>query len=62
MMYDARHVYINGESFRAGGRDARLLRQLADRRCLAPADLARLSADARATLHDWAAAGWLRAG
>jgi 50S ribosomal protein L16 3-hydroxylase len=62
MMYDARHVFINGESFRAGGRDARLLRQLADRRCLAPADLARLSADARATLHDWAAAGWLRAG
>ncbi len=32
MMYDARHVYINGESFRVGGRDARLLRRLADRR------------------------------
>ena len=35
MLYDARHVFINGESFRAGGRDARLMRQLADRRRLA---------------------------
>ena len=59
MMYDARHVFINGESFRAGGRDARLLRQLADRRRLAADDVARLSADARATLDDWADAGWL---
>ena len=60
MMYDAHHVFVNGESFRAGGRDARLLRQLADRRSLAAADVARLSADARATLDDWAAAGWLQ--
>ncbi len=40
MMYDARHVFINGESFRAGGRDARLLRQLADRRRLDAAEVA----------------------
>jgi 50S ribosomal protein L16 3-hydroxylase len=60
MMYDARHVFINGESFRAGGRDARLLRQLSDRRYLGAAEVARLSAEARATLDDWADAGWLQ--
>jgi len=59
MMYDAGHVFINGESFRASGRDARLLRQLSDRRHLSAADSGRLSAEARATLDDWAAAGWL---
>jgi len=61
-MYDARHVFINGESFRAGGVDARLLRQLADRRGLAAAEVSRLSAEARATLDDWADAGWLHGG
>ncbi len=60
MMYDARHVFINGESFRAGGRDARLLRQLADRRALDAAQWAKFSVDARATLDDWADAGWLQ--
>jgi 50S ribosomal protein L16 3-hydroxylase len=60
MMYDARHVFINGESFRSGGRDAQLLRRLSDQRRLAAADVARLSADARATLGEWAAAGWLQ--
>ena len=60
MLYDARHVYINGESFRAGGADARLLRRLADRRELAAPELSRLSAPARAIVEDWAAAGWLR--
>ncbi len=62
MMYDARHVFINGESFRAGGRDAILLRRLADRRRLAPAEVLRLSAQARATLDEWASAGWLEGG
>jgi 50S ribosomal protein L16 3-hydroxylase len=60
MMYDTRHVFINGESFRAGGLDARLLRQLADRRGLDAAEVASFSADARATLDDWADAGWLQ--
>ncbi len=61
MLYDRRCVYINGESYRAGGRDAVLMRRLADRRGLAGADLARLSADARCLLDDWRAAGWLHA-
>lgn len=60
MLYDDRHVFINGEAFRAGGRDARLMQRLADDRCLNAADLARASEDARALLADWAEAGWLR--
>jgi 50S ribosomal protein L16 3-hydroxylase len=62
MMYDARHVFINGESFRVGGRDATLLRHLADRRRLAPAEVSLLSAQAQATLDEWASAGWLEGG
>jgi 50S ribosomal protein L16 3-hydroxylase len=61
MAYDDRHVFINGEAFIAGGRDARLLQQLADERQLPAAQAARLSADARALLADWAEAGWLHA-
>ena len=60
MLYDDRHVFLNGEAFVAGGRDARLMRQLADSRRLAPGDLARLSPGARSLLDDWVEAGWLR--
>ena len=59
MLYDDRFVFINGESFRAGGRDATLMRRLADQRRLLAHDMSRLSADARELLGDWAAAGWL---
>ena len=59
MMYDARFVFINGESFRAAGRDARMMRRLADNRTLTPADVASLSVGARALLDDWAVDGWL---
>ncbi|MEJ8822391.1 cupin domain-containing protein [Variovorax humicola] len=61
MLYDARHLYINGESFRAAGRDATLMRRLADHRVLEPRDLARASDDALALLDDWREAGWLHA-
>lgn len=61
MLYDARHLYINGESFRASGRDARLMRRLADQRTLGPRDLAAASEDARALLEDWCEAGWVHA-
>lgn len=60
MMYDERHVYLNGESFRAGGRDAVLVRRLADARCLSGPDCARLSAGARDLVGQWLAQGWLR--
>jgi len=58
MMYDERHVFINGESYRASGRDAALMRALADRRCLAPTDVAGASEAARALLRSWCDAGW----
>ncbi|WP_046111756.1 JmjC domain-containing protein [Aquincola tertiaricarbonis] len=60
MMYDDRHVFINGESFRAGGRDAKLMRRLADEGALDAADVGRLSADALGLLSEWARAGWVR--
>ena len=60
MMYDGHHVFINGESYRAKGADANLMRRLADQRSLTVADLRRVSPDALALLSDWHASGWLR--
>jgi 50S ribosomal protein L16 3-hydroxylase len=59
MIYDDRHVFINGESYRAAGRDARLMRRLADRRALAAREVESLSTPARQLLAGWLAAGWL---
>jgi len=59
MLYDAQHVFLNGESFKASGRDAQLMRRLADVRCLGAADVARLSAGARDLVADWCEAGWM---
>lgn len=59
MAYDERHVFINGESFRAGGRDARLMHRLADARHLNAADCTRLSPEARELVQDWLDSGWL---
>ena len=61
MMYDAQHVFINGESFKVGGRDARVLRLLADDRSISGSKFKTLSADAQAALCDWASEGWLQA-
>jgi 50S ribosomal protein L16 3-hydroxylase len=60
MMYDDRHIFINGESFRVAGKDARFLRQLADKRCLNAASCALLSDSAREALLDWMVADWLK--
>ena len=62
MMYDDHHVFINGEAFRAAGRDARLMRRLADRRELDAGEIDALSSAAGSLLDDWLAAGWLRQG
>jgi 50S ribosomal protein L16 3-hydroxylase len=59
MLYDGQHVYINGEALDAGGRDFRLMQQLADTRRLAAPAVARLSDGARALLGEWLAAGWV---
>ena len=61
MMYDADHVFINGESYRAAGRDAQLMRLLADQRRLEPKALARASDDALELLSSWCDAGWAHA-
>ena len=58
MLYDERHIFINGESYRAAGRDARLMRELADRRTLDDDALANASEDARSLLRSWCVAGW----
>ena len=59
MMYDAKHVYINGESFRAGGADAKRMRKLADERELSAPEVAKLSEAARELLMQWGEDGWL---
>lgn len=59
MMYDATHIYLNGESWRASGADARLMRTLADQRSLSAQQLAKSSQGAKDLLKDWCAAGWL---
>jgi len=61
MMYDERHIFINGEGYRASGRDAALMRRLADERQLPAALLARATAGARDLLTQWLEAGWLHA-
>jgi 50S ribosomal protein L16 3-hydroxylase len=60
MMYDDRSIFINGESFRVGGRDARILRALADKRCLDSREIKALSQAALAVLDEWQADGWLK--
>jgi len=60
MLYDARHVFINGESVPARGADAKLLRRLADERALDAKRVGRASAAVRKLLATWYAAGWLR--
>jgi 50S ribosomal protein L16 3-hydroxylase len=59
MMYDTERIYINGESFRAGGKDAHLMHALADRRYLEASEVKALSRAARALLDEWACDGWV---
>jgi 50S ribosomal protein L16 3-hydroxylase len=61
MLYDGAHVFVNGDSWRAGGADARLLRRLADRRRLAAGELRGASEAARELLAQWCEAGWAHA-
>ncbi len=59
MLYDQQHIFINGEGFRVAGRDARLLRQLADERVLSARDGQTLSEGACEIMSEWARAGWI---
>ena len=60
MLYDARHLFINGESFEASGRDAQLVRQLADLHFLDAPACSRLSPGAAQLLLQWLDSGWLQ--
>ncbi|KAF1021636.1 MAG: 50S ribosomal protein L16 3-hydroxylase [Paracidovorax wautersii] len=60
LLYDAHHIFANGESWRAAGRDAALLRRLADERALDARALKGASDDARGLLLSWLESGWLR--
>ena len=62
MMYDSLHIYLNGESYRAAGSDAKLMRRLADQRALSSAACAQLSAGAGELVRQWLDHGWLRGG
>jgi 50S ribosomal protein L16 3-hydroxylase len=59
MMYDDQHIFINGESHRAKGADAGLMRKLADQRQLTESELSKASRAALGLLEEWASAGWL---
>ena len=59
MLFDARHIFLNGESWRAAGADAKLMQKLANQRFLEPKDLSKSSDGAMALLQEWADAGWL---
>jgi 50S ribosomal protein L16 3-hydroxylase len=59
MMFDARHIFLNGESWRAAGADAKLMQRLANQRFLEPKDLTKASDGAIALLQEWLDAGWL---
>ena len=59
MMYDLRYIFLNGESWRAGGADAKLMRLLADQRGLDAKDVQSASPQAKALLNEWCCDGWL---
>ncbi len=59
MLYDKHHVFLNGESWRAAGADAKLMRLLADQGHLSSDQLALASDEASILLNDWCEAGWL---
>jgi 50S ribosomal protein L16 3-hydroxylase len=59
MLYDDHHVFLNGDSWHAAGRDAQSLRQLADARCLEAATLRAASPALRELVSQWCDDGWL---
>ena len=59
MMYDDHHIFLNGESWRAAGKDATLMRQLANARALTVAEMRQASPAALDLLMEWCDDGWL---
>lgn len=59
MMYDAQHIFINGEGYCAAGADAVLMQRLADQGFLTAEDLQDISTSARSLLLSWCESGWI---
>jgi 50S ribosomal protein L16 3-hydroxylase len=59
MLYDQRHVFINGESFKASGVDAKIIKKFSDSRLLSTAHIQQLSDDALELVSEWYEAGWI---
>lgn len=62
MMFDAQHIFINGESFTASGGDAAVMRALANGRQLSSIEVCQLSVQAFELLVSWAESGWVLPG
>lgn len=62
MHHDEGHVYLNGEAWRAAGRDAVLMQRLAHARRLDAGALRGASRAARGLLAQWLAQGWVQPG
>ncbi len=60
MSYDAKHMFINGQSFKCAGQDAKLLRKLADESMLNASELIAGSAALMPAIGEFAKEGWLR--
>ena len=58
MLFDDKHIFINGESFRAAGQDAKLLRILAKDKCLSATHAKKLSEKAAELMQSWWEEGW----
>jgi 50S ribosomal protein L16 3-hydroxylase len=59
MLYDDRCVYINGESWRCAGEQAKSLRLLADKKFLSSKQIQTASTVLSELLQNWLQAGWL---
>jgi 50S ribosomal protein L16 3-hydroxylase len=59
MSYDAKHMFINGQSFKCAGTDAKLLRRLADERTISATELRAGSAALMPAIGEFAKEGWL---
>jgi 50S ribosomal protein L16 3-hydroxylase len=62
MLFDAKHVFINGESVAAAPSDVPDLQQLANQRYLAASQWRQLSPGLRDLLQSWRQSGWLHGG
>ena len=58
MLFDRHHIFINGESFKAAGTDAKVLKSLANEKMLPQAWTAKLSPGAAELMRAWWEEGW----